>query len=125
MSTSTPLTQELRRFYNAVVGESASGTRKNMHGNAMNVFIDAAGLKEGDGVLDLGTGTGRAALLAAEKFGLAGKIFGLDISDNFLELACERAVEQDVGEFVEFNHKDVAEIGSFADEEIPAGTMDT
>lgn len=46
-----------------------------------------AELKEGETVLDLGSGGGLDVLLSAKRVGPAGKAYGLDMTDEMLELA--------------------------------------
>jgi arsenite methyltransferase len=46
-----------------------------------------AGLDEGETVLDLGSGGGIDVLLSARRVGPAGKAYGLDMTDEMLELA--------------------------------------
>ena len=46
-----------------------------------------ADLHEGEVVLDLGTGGGIDVLLSAQRVGPAGKAYGLDMTDEMLELA--------------------------------------
>jgi len=46
-----------------------------------------AGLQPGEVVLDLGCGAGLDVLLAAQKVGPAGKVYGLDMTEEMLELA--------------------------------------
>jgi len=46
-----------------------------------------AGLKEGEHVLDLGSGGGLDCFLAAQKVGPSGKAVGLDMTSDMLELA--------------------------------------
>jgi 2-polyprenyl-3-methyl-5-hydroxy-6-metoxy-1,4-benzoquinol methylase len=48
-----------------------------------------AQLKEGDAVLDLGSGGGIDVLLSARRVGRSGKAFGLDMTDEMLALANE------------------------------------
>ncbi len=48
-------------------------------------------IKEGETVLDLGSGAGIDCFLAAKKVGLKGKIIGLDFNDDMLELARSNA----------------------------------
>jgi len=48
-----------------------------------------ANLREGDVVLDLGSGGGIDVFLSAQKVGPAGKAYGLDMTDEMLELARE------------------------------------
>ena len=48
-----------------------------------------AGLKEGDVVLDLGSGAGLDLLLAAQKVGPAGRVIGVDMTDAMIARAQE------------------------------------
>ncbi len=48
-----------------------------------------ASLNEGDTVLDLGSGGGIDVLLSARRVGPAGKVYGLDMTDDMLALARE------------------------------------
>ena len=60
-----------------------------------------ADLHEGETVLDLGSGGGIDVLLSARRVGATGKAFGLDMTDEMLELA--RANQREAGvENVEF-----------------------
>jgi SAM-dependent methyltransferase len=53
--------------------------------------IAVAALHEGETVLDLGSGGGIDVLLSAKRVGPAGKAYGLDMTDEMLELARENA----------------------------------
>jgi arsenite methyltransferase len=50
-----------------------------------------AELREGETVLDLGSGGGIDVLLSAKRVGPSGKAFGLDMTDEMLELARDNA----------------------------------
>jgi arsenite methyltransferase len=50
-------------------------------------------IKEGDVVLDLGSGAGIDAILAAKKVGSKGKVIGVDITKEMIELARKNAAE--------------------------------
>jgi arsenite methyltransferase len=50
-----------------------------------------AGLKEGEHVLDLGSGGGLDCFLAAQKVGPAGRVAGLDMTPDMLDLARRNA----------------------------------
>lgn len=52
-----------------------------------------AELREGETVLDLGSGGGIDVLLSARRVGPSGKAFGLDMTDEMLELARRNAAE--------------------------------
>jgi SAM-dependent methyltransferase len=55
---------------------------------AAEVLVDAAGVAAGDRVLDVGCGTGNAALIAAAR---GGRVTGVDASPGLVALAAERA----------------------------------
>lgn len=63
-----PATDELRRF-----------------------LVDAARLQPGERLLDVGTGTGAAALLAARRVGTSGRVLGIDMSSGMLAKARAKA----------------------------------
>ena len=52
-----------------------------------------AELREGETVLDLGSGGGIDVILSAKRVGPAGQAFGLDMTDEMLELARRNAAE--------------------------------
>lgn len=52
-----------------------------------------ADLHDGEVVLDLGSGAGADVLISARRVGATGKAFGLDMTDEMLELARANAVE--------------------------------
>jgi ubiquinone/menaquinone biosynthesis C-methylase UbiE len=60
-----------------------------------------AELREGETVLDLGSGAGADVLISADRVGPTGKAIGLDMTDEMLELARANAAEAGV-ENVEF-----------------------
>lgn len=49
--------------------------------------VAMASLKEGDVVLDLGSGAGFDAFLAAKKVGFSGRVIGVDMTDEMLDRA--------------------------------------
>jgi SAM-dependent methyltransferase len=55
--------------------------------------IAVAELREGETVLDLGSGGGIDVLLSARRVGSTGKAYGLDMTDEMLELARRNAAE--------------------------------
>jgi len=68
-----------------------------------------AELKEGETVLDLGSGGGIDVLLSARRVGPSGKAYGLDMTDEMLELARHNQRETGVAnvEFVKGTIEDV------------------
>ena len=57
-------------------------------------FFKEAGLKSGMRVLDIGTGAGDVAFLAADLVGPAGQVTGVDRSESALRIARQRAQER-------------------------------
>jgi len=57
--------------------------------------VALASLKEGEVVLDLGSGAGFDAFLAAQRVGQRGKIIGVDMTPEMLEKARENAMKGD------------------------------
>jgi SAM-dependent methyltransferase len=56
-----------------------------------------ADLREGETVLDLGSGGGIDVILSARRVGPTGRVFGLDMTDEMLALAGRNAQEAGVG----------------------------
>lgn len=76
-----------------------------------------AELAEGEVVLDLGSGGGIDVLLAARRVGAGGKVFGLDMTEEMLQLALSNRAEAGATN-VEFLKGDIEAIP------LPAGTID-
>jgi ubiquinone/menaquinone biosynthesis C-methylase UbiE len=68
-----------------------------------------AGLKEGEVVLDLGSGGGIDVFIAAKKVGPTGKAIGVDMTQEMLDLATKNADELGV-ENVEFRKGDIEKL---------------
>src|SRR5215471_1632117 len=67
--------------------------------------FDAAGIAPGMKVLDVGCGAGDVALLAGEMVGPSGSVVAIDVDENALAKARERA--KDLGlNHVRFEHGD-------------------
>src|SRR4051812_4016515 len=69
------------------------------------VVVGAAGVSAGDDVLDVATGTGNAALLAARA---GARVTGLDVTPELLEVARGRAAE--VGAEIAFDEGDAQDL---------------
>src|SRR5438874_4389229 len=76
-----------------------------------------AALREGEVVLDLGSGGGIDVLLSARRVGPSGKAYGLDMTDDMLSLARKNAAEAGVTN-VEFLR------GRIEDIPLPSGSVD-
>ena len=70
-------------------------------------FFRAAGLVPGMRVLDIGSGIGDVAMLAAEIVGPNGRVVGIDKDSSFLEHARRRAVENGCAPWVTFEQAEV------------------
>lgn len=57
-------------------------------------------------ILDVGTGTGVVALQAVQKVGDAGKVLGVDLSDQMLNVARAKAWRASLNNCVEFRKMD-------------------
>ena len=80
--------------------------------------IALAGLKPGEMVLDLGSGGGLDVLLAAQRVGLEGYVYGLDMTDEMLAVA-RRNAEKAGASNVEFIKGDIESIP------LPDNSIDT
>lgn len=65
-----------------------------------------AGLKEGESILDLGSGGGIDVFIAAQKVGPTGRAVGVDMTDEMIDLARKSADEMGL-ENVEFRKGDI------------------
>lgn len=79
--------------------------------------VELGGPRPGDRVLDIATGPGTAAFLAAARVGSAGSVLGTDISDNFIAAATQTAVRDELAN-VRFERHAMEELG------VPAGSID-
>jgi arsenite methyltransferase len=68
-----------------------------------------AELREGETVLDLGSGGGIDVLLSARRVGAGGKVYGLDMTDEMLDLARANAARSGAGN-VEFLNGEIEKI---------------
>jgi SAM-dependent methyltransferase len=71
--------------------------------------ISRAGLKPGETVLDLGSGAGFDAFLAAEQVGKAGKVIGVDMTKEMVEKARSNAEKLNMSN-VEFRHGEIEKL---------------
>lgn len=80
--------------------------------------VERLSLRRGDQVLDVCCGTGASAIPAAVRVGSNGKVLGIDIAESLLELARNKARQQDL-ENIEFQYGDFENLG-FQDESFDA-----
>lgn len=67
-------------------------------------------VKEGDTVLDCGSGTGTTALMAARKVGPKGKVALFDLSEGMLAVAQEKAARQGLTDRLTFQTGDMVHL---------------
>lgn len=80
-------------------------------------FLDLAAIEPGDAVLDLGSGSGTDAFLAAIAAGEEGRVIGVDMTDEQLDKATRLAEEASIGN-VEFR------CGLIEEPPVEAGSVD-
>lgn len=60
-------------------------------GEATNVMLDMAGIREGQRVLDVAAGAGEQTIVTAQRVGPTGSVLATDISSNILDFAQQAA----------------------------------
>lgn len=80
--------------------------------------IERIGLKNGEWVLDVCSGSGGSALPASERVGSAGKVIAVDLADQLIALAEAKATANQI-ENIEFRVADMLELG-YPDEQFDA-----
>jgi ubiquinone/menaquinone biosynthesis C-methylase UbiE len=84
-----------------------------------DLLIEKAGIREGYSVLDVASGTGEPALTIARTVGPRGKVVGVDLSPEMLEVARERMTAQAI-ENVTFQVNDDDNLPLFRDNSFDA-----
>jgi SAM-dependent methyltransferase len=74
----------------------------------VDVMLDAAGVKKGDVLYDLGCGDGRIVIAAAKRFGVRG--VGVDIDPQRIQEANENAKAAGVTDLVEFREQNLFDV---------------
>jgi SAM-dependent methyltransferase len=86
-------------LYGEEAGDTPAGAVNASLGCGVPTAV--ADLNEGETVLDLGSGAGADVLISAKRVGATGRAFGLDMTDEMLDLARANAAQAGV-ENVEF-----------------------
>ena len=91
------MTHTLRYDAGAGAYDRLTGRWSRMY---VDAALDAAGVTDGSRVLDVATGTGDAAIAAADRVGPSGRVVGVDISAPMLREASTKAGSRSI-EFLE------------------------
>jgi arsenite methyltransferase len=94
------------RYADAATREAEAGCC-GTDGLGCGVPTAVADLHEGETVLDLGSGAGADVLISARRVGPAGRVIGLDMTDEMLDLARRNAAGVPNAEFVKGYIEDV------------------
>jgi len=86
--------------------QKEKGCRFSIDALLLSCFIN---LKDGDHVLDLGTGGGIVPMILAKRW-TCGRIAGLDIQDDLIDMARRSAVLNQMADHVEFIRGDIRQI---------------
>lgn len=81
--------QKLAKIYN-LASEGYDKPALRFFPSVAGRLVEAAHIREGDNVLDAGTGTGAAAFAAAQKVSQHGKVVGVDIGEEILNQAAQK-----------------------------------
>ena len=98
-------------------GEAAAAEHAVGASLGCGVPTAVADLHEGETVLDLGSGAGADVLISARRVGESGRVIGLDMTDEMLELARSNAAKAGVAnaEFVKGHIEDIPLPGASVD----------
>jgi len=75
--------------------------------------VDLAQMKTGYRVLDVGTGTGLAAFIAASRVGESGRVVGVDVAEGMLNIAMEKRKRLGIGN-LSFRVMDACDLGALS-----------
>jgi demethylmenaquinone methyltransferase/2-methoxy-6-polyprenyl-1,4-benzoquinol methylase len=92
----------LSRFYDLL---SVAGEKK-----CIDAGLETLGVREGERILEVGFGTGRALLALAEAAGASGEVFGIDISEGMAGVARRKLHKKGLADRVEVYVGDAAKL---------------
>jgi len=72
-------------------------------------------ISEGNRILDCGSGTGKTGIMAAKKAGPDGRVILFDLSDDMLEVARQKVIQEGLQDRVEFRSGDLVHLPFEAD----------
>jgi ubiquinone/menaquinone biosynthesis C-methylase UbiE len=112
-------TEKLKDTYRSIAGRydwqhAILTARSDQRGR--RTLVDKA-VKEGDRVLDCGSGTGTTGIMAARKVGPTGNVTLFDLSEHMLAVARQKIAAENLGQRVAFQTGDMVHLpfddGSF------------
>ncbi len=77
------------------------------HAGVLKAMFELAKVTRDDFIIDLGSGDGRIVIAAAQRFGARG--FGVDLNEDLVAIASQRARRAGIGESVQFFVRDIFE----------------
>jgi demethylmenaquinone methyltransferase/2-methoxy-6-polyprenyl-1,4-benzoquinol methylase len=92
----------LSRFYDLL---SVAGEKK-----CIDTGLETLGVREGERILEVGFGTGRALLALAEAAGASGEVFGIDMSEGMAGVARRKLHKKGLAGMVEVYVGDAAKL---------------
>jgi demethylmenaquinone methyltransferase/2-methoxy-6-polyprenyl-1,4-benzoquinol methylase len=92
----------LSRFYDLL---SVAGEKK-----CIDAGLETLGVREGERILEVGFGTGRALLALAEAAGASGEVFGIDMSEGMAGVARRKLHKKGLAGMVEVYVGDAAKL---------------
>jgi arsenite methyltransferase len=96
-TTADDVREQVRLHYaQAALGSSCCSGESGLLSLGCGNPTAVADLREGEAVLDLGSGGGLDVILSAKRVGPTGVVYGLDMTDEMLELAQRNAAEAGV-----------------------------
>lgn len=93
MSNQTELNQYKQEIADLYTRRSQTYDNSDWHLQIARRLVEYGRVSRGQQVLDIATGTGHAAIAAAEIVGSEGRVIGVDISPGMLDVARNKAIE--------------------------------
>ena len=93
---------KLSRIYASIEGRFERGLRER--------GLELLNIQEGEVVLEIGFGTGHSLVEIARRIGKAGKVYGIDLTPEMVELAKKRLEKEGLVEKVELYQDDAREM---------------
>jgi ubiquinone/menaquinone biosynthesis C-methylase UbiE len=100
---------ETRAFYNKISGVYDLLAERS-EGPVSREGLDKLDIRPGQSVLEIGFGTGHCLVQIAQKVGLDGKVFGIDLSDGMQARARERLEKEHLNPNVELSCGDATHL---------------